>query len=74
VARRPYDLTSVFGVGFAIADTIARAGGIPLDSPARVHASVLHVLSEAERGGSTCLPLDVLAARPRSCSASRPPA
>ena len=29
VKSRPYELTSVFGVGFPIADTIARAGGRP---------------------------------------------
>ena len=63
VQRRPYDLTSVFGVGFQIADTIARANGVPPDSPARTRAGVLHVLSEAERSGSTCLPVPVLATR-----------
>jgi exodeoxyribonuclease V alpha subunit len=63
VTRRPYELVSVFGVGFATADTIARASGLPADSPARVRAGVIHVLSEAERSGSTCLPVDVLTAR-----------
>jgi exodeoxyribonuclease V alpha subunit len=63
VTRRPYELVSVFGVGFATADTIARANGLPADSPARVRAGVIHVLSEAERSGSTCLPVDVLTAR-----------
>jgi exodeoxyribonuclease V alpha subunit len=57
VAERPYELTSVFGVGFQIADRIARAAGIPPDSPARARAATLHLLAEAERGGSTCLPL-----------------
>jgi exodeoxyribonuclease V alpha subunit len=74
VARRPYDLVSVFGVGFAIADTIARAGGIPADAPARAHAGVMHVLSEAERSGSTCLPLDVLAAQAAELLGFAPPA
>ena len=32
VRTRPYELTSVFGVGFHIADTIARAAGVPPDS------------------------------------------
>jgi exodeoxyribonuclease V alpha subunit len=63
VTRRPYDLVSVFGVGFAIADRIARAGGVAADSPERTRAAALHVLGDAERSGSTCLPLDVLAAR-----------
>jgi exodeoxyribonuclease V alpha subunit len=60
VAERPYELTSVFGVGFLTADRIARQLGVELDSPDRTRAAVLHVLSEAERGGSTCLPLDLL--------------
>ena len=37
VKSRPYELTSVFGVGFQIADTIARAAGVPRDSR-RPHA------------------------------------
>jgi exodeoxyribonuclease V alpha subunit len=61
VRERPYDLTSVFGVGFATADVIARAAGVPADSPARARAAVLHVLAEAEREGSTCLPVPELA-------------
>lgn len=61
VRSRPYELTSVFGVGFAIADTIARAAGIPRDSVGRTRAAVIHCLSEAERDGSTCLPIADLA-------------
>ena len=63
VRERPYDLTSVFGVGFQTADTIARSVDVPADSPARTLAGVLHVLSEAERAGSTCLPVPELAGR-----------
>jgi exodeoxyribonuclease V alpha subunit len=62
VGERPYELTSVFGVGFHIADRIARGAGIPADSPERARAGVLHVLAEAERGGSTCLPIETLLA------------
>ncbi|MDA0160567.1 AAA family ATPase [Solirubrobacter ginsenosidimutans] len=61
VRSRPYELTSVFGVGFAIADTIARAAGVPRDSIGRTRAAVIHVLTEAERDGSTCLPVPDLA-------------
>jgi exodeoxyribonuclease V alpha subunit len=60
VCERPYELTSVFGVGFLTADRIARRLGVEPDSPDRTRAAVLHVLSEAERGGSTCMPDDVL--------------
>ncbi len=57
VREHPYELTAVFGVGFAIADTIAQAAGIPRDDPARGEAAFVHVLAEAERDGSTCLPV-----------------
>ncbi|MEA2157749.1 MAG: exodeoxyribonuclease alpha subunit [Solirubrobacteraceae bacterium] len=62
VSQQPYELTRVFGVGFAIADRIARGvsatapGGALTDPLARARAGMLHVLSEAERSGSTCLP------------------
>src|SRR4051794_10552514 len=63
VRDEPYELTSVFGVGFPTADRIARAAGIPADSPAREAAALLHVLAEAERDGSTCLPIGEAARR-----------
>jgi exodeoxyribonuclease V alpha subunit len=61
VSEHPYELTSVFGVGFLIADRIARGLGSTAEDPERVRAGVLHLLTEAERSGSTCMPLDVLA-------------
>jgi len=61
IARSPYALTSVFGVGFALADRIARGLGVAADGPQRARAAVIHVLAEAERGGSTCLGADELA-------------
>jgi exodeoxyribonuclease V alpha subunit len=63
VRERPYELTSVFGVGFHTADTIARSGGVAPDSPARARAGVIHVLAEAEKDGSTCLPVAELGAK-----------
>jgi exodeoxyribonuclease V alpha subunit len=60
VSEQPYELTSVFGVGFLIADRIARSVGAPDDSRDRARAGVLHLLSEAERSGSTCMPLRAL--------------
>jgi exodeoxyribonuclease V alpha subunit len=62
VSENPYELTSVFGVGFLIADRIAGAVGAQVDSAQRTRAGTLHVLSEAERSGSTCLPLEELLA------------
>ncbi|HEY2437443.1 MAG TPA: helix-hairpin-helix domain-containing protein, partial [Solirubrobacteraceae bacterium] len=60
VGERPYELTRVFGVGFHLADRIARGSGLPGSSPDRAAAGVLHLLAEAERGGSTCMPSDAL--------------
>jgi exodeoxyribonuclease V alpha subunit len=56
----PYELTSVFGVGFAIADRIAQAGGRVVAADERERAAVMYVLAESERGGSTCLPVSEL--------------
>jgi exodeoxyribonuclease V alpha subunit len=63
VRSDPYGLTSVFGVGFQVADRIARGLGVDADDPARRRAAVLHVLSQAERDGSTCLPRGQLSPR-----------
>jgi exodeoxyribonuclease V alpha subunit len=60
VSANPYELTSLFGVGFAIADQIARGLGGAVDGPDRARAGALHLLAEAERGGSTCLPVQTL--------------
>ncbi|MGI8713442.1 MAG: SF1B family DNA helicase RecD2 [Solirubrobacteraceae bacterium] len=60
VARDPYCLTSLFGVGFAIADRIAHAGGAEPVAGQRERAAIMHVLAESERNGSSCMPLRVL--------------
>jgi exodeoxyribonuclease V alpha subunit len=60
VSERPYELTSVFGVGFLTADRIARGLGVPRDGRERARAATLHLLTEAERRGSTCMPIDSL--------------
>ncbi len=60
VVEHPYELTSVFGVGFLVADKIARGVGGPVDAADRGRAGALHLLSEAERSGSTCVPQDAL--------------
>ncbi len=58
VTENPYELTRVFGVGFAIADRIARASYGSVDAiPGRDAAAMIYALTQAEgRGGSTCLP------------------
>jgi exodeoxyribonuclease V alpha subunit len=60
VEEHPYELTSVFGVGFVIADKIAQGLDRPPADPERARAATLHLLAEAERGGSTCLPASTL--------------
>ncbi|HEY3727962.1 MAG TPA: AAA family ATPase [Solirubrobacteraceae bacterium] len=65
VSANPYELTSVFGVGFLIADRIALASQVPVGEGRRERAAIMHVLSESERSGSACTPLDTLLAAAR---------
>ncbi|WP_249020171.1 AAA family ATPase [Conexibacter sp. S30A1] len=62
ITENPYELTRVFGVGFRVADRIARAGATSVESiPGRVGAALVYALAEAEgRSGSTCLPVGQL--------------
>ncbi|MBB5827683.1 SF1B family DNA helicase RecD2 [Micromonospora carbonacea] len=53
----PYRLAAdVWGIGFRTADNIAKAVGIPHDSPQRVRAGIRYTLSEAADGGHCYLP------------------
>ncbi|MFD0903329.1 SF1B family DNA helicase RecD2 [Actinomadura sediminis] len=57
VRRDPYRLAAdVWGIGFRTADTIARAVGIPHDSPERIKAGLQYTLSEAADDGHCFLP------------------
>ncbi|WP_304451755.1 ATP-dependent RecD-like DNA helicase [Nocardiopsis sp. YSL2] len=57
VQKEPYRLaTDVWGIGFKTADTIARAVGIPHDSPQRVMAGIQFTLSESTGDGHCYLP------------------
>lgn len=57
VRNEPFRLAAdVWGIGFKTADAIARAVGIPHDSPARVAAGIQHTLSEAADAGHCYLP------------------
>jgi exodeoxyribonuclease V alpha subunit len=61
IQENPYELTRVFGVGFLTADRIAHAQHRDITAiPGRPRAAVVHLLAEAERNGSTCLPLEAL--------------
>src|SRR3954452_12367044 len=59
----PYSATEVEGIGFATADALAQALGVPADDPARLEAGIVHALSEAEDDGHCHLPRDELAGR-----------
>lgn len=59
----PYAATEVEGIGFATADALARAMGVPPDAPARLDAGIVHALREAEDDGHCHLPRAELEAR-----------
>ncbi len=57
VRTAPYRLASeVWGIGFKTADTIAKAVGIPHDSPQRIKAGLQYTLSQAADNGHCYLP------------------
>ncbi|KOX13163.1 helicase [Saccharothrix sp. NRRL B-16348] len=57
VREEPYRLANdVWGIGFRTADLIAKAVGIPHDSPQRVKAGLQFTLSEATGDGNCYLP------------------
>ncbi|WP_062206760.1 ATP-dependent RecD-like DNA helicase [Streptomyces sp. NBRC 109706] len=63
VKNQPYRLaTDVWGIGFLTADRIARAVGIPEDSPERVKAGLRYALSQATDQGHCYLPEERLIA------------
>jgi exodeoxyribonuclease V alpha subunit len=58
VRGEPYRLAAdVWGIGFKTADAIARAVGIPHDSPERIKAGLQYTLSEAADDGHCFLPV-----------------
>jgi len=52
----PYALTQLDGIGFATADALAQALGVPLDHPGRLDAGIMHALALAEDDGHCYLP------------------
>lgn len=61
IRENPYRLADdIDGVGFKIADEIARNAGVMLDSPYRQQSGILYTLTKAMSGGHTYLPLDML--------------
>lgn len=58
VKENPYNLArDIFGIGFKIADTIAKTMGITTNSPKRIDAGIEFVLSECSSDGHACLPV-----------------
>jgi exodeoxyribonuclease V alpha subunit len=53
----PYRLIELPGIGFTIADRIARSLGVDPDAPQRLRAGLRFVLESAEADGNTFLPL-----------------
>ncbi|WP_244267065.1 helix-hairpin-helix domain-containing protein [Moorella stamsii] len=68
VKENPYVLADeMFGVGFKTADKIARAVGIPEDSPYRIKAAVKWLLNEAGNDGHCYLrPSEIMARLPEA--------
>ncbi|HWP59985.1 MAG TPA: ATP-dependent RecD-like DNA helicase [Candidatus Acidoferrales bacterium] len=63
VQENPYRLArEISGIGFVLADRIARRFGVREDSPYRVEAGVIHLLRRAAEEGHCYLPLPVLEA------------
>ncbi len=63
VARQPYRLVEVPGIGFRTADAIARANGVDRSAPERVQAAIEFALTSAEDDGSCFLPEAALVER-----------
>jgi len=64
VRRNPYRLAiDIWGIGFKIADGIARSLGIDVRAPERLEAGVLHVLGELAEDGHTFAPAETVVAR-----------
>jgi exodeoxyribonuclease V alpha subunit len=63
VQENPYRLAiDIYGIGFKTADKIAQALGIPLSSPRRAEAGLLHVLGEFSDEGHVYAPKEKLVA------------
>lgn len=62
IKQNPYKLSEdISGIGFKIADDIARKVGISVSSEYRIRCGVLYELTGASQDGNTYLPIDILA-------------
>lgn len=61
IRENPYQLAEdVSGIGFRLADDIARRAGVGMDSDYRVRSGVIYVLLQASMNGHVYLPMDEL--------------
>lgn len=61
IEKNPYQLAEdISGIGFKIADEIARRAGFRTDSEYRIRSGLLYVLAQAGAGGHMYLPKDEL--------------
>ena len=61
IKDNPYRLANeIKGIGFAIADRIARKTGIELHNPFRLSSGINHTLGKLAESGHTCLPDAIL--------------
>ena len=59
IAENPYRIAEdLEGIGFAVADQVAREVGVELDSPMRLRAALLTVLQQSAQQGHTCMPIE----------------
>ncbi len=61
IQENPYRLArDIRGIGFRIADEIARRLGVEKDSPERARAGITYTLAQARKQGHCCLPREEL--------------
>ncbi len=59
IQNNPYQLSKdIFGIGFKIADSIAKKLGHENDSEFRIESGIEYVLQELSNNGHTCFPID----------------
>lgn len=62
--QQPYLLAEeIQGIGFRIADRIARSNGLDMESSQRIDAGILFALDQVVQSGHVCLPKEVLKER-----------
>jgi exodeoxyribonuclease V alpha subunit len=61
IKKNPYRLAEdIWGIGFKLADSVAKRMGIPEESPLRAEAAIMHILDKSSEEGHCYLPSDIL--------------